>query len=112
MRYQEVGDYQGNTVTTFNFPELHKRNGVLIHELIEYLILDAYGIGSSVVDDFDTNKKTKLKYPIEWKRYNRAHRLALKVERAYIEALKHDWKTYDRSINEQRVPVRVSDEGS
>jgi hypothetical protein len=106
MRYDDVGDYYGNTIVTYDMQDDIVNNAILIHEFIEYTLIRSAGLSSELIDLFDNDDDAPDKFPKEYKLYKKFHNMANKVERQFIENLGLSWKRHDNII--YTTPVTVA----
>lgn len=107
MRYDDVGDYFGNTIVAYDFKDDVITNAIFLHEFIEYMLLKSSGIEPELIDKFDTDESYAALHPKEFKLYNKFHDMANHVERQFIENLGLNWDEYDKTINTKKVKVAV-----
>lgn len=108
MRYDDVGDYFGNTIIAYDFKDDIITNAIFLHEFIEYMLIKSSGIEPELIDKFDTDDTYAKKYPKEWKLYSKFHDMANEVERQFIENLGLNWDEYDKTINTKKVKIAVT----
>jgi hypothetical protein len=127
MRYDTPGDWYGYVIEAWSgLGRVEYIRAMQLHELIEATILRAAGITPDVIDILDNFELIASAYakgeasqeellaacvpiPKEVKNiYDRAHVLALLVEREFIEACGLNWKEYDDFIEATRgkIPIR------
>jgi len=106
MRYDDVGDYYGNTIVTYDMQDDIVNNAILIHEFIEYTLIRSAGISSELIDLFDNDDDAPDRYPEEYKLYLKFHNMANRVERQFIENLGLSWRKHDQII--YTTPVKVA----
>lgn len=107
MRYDDVGDYFGDTIVAYDFKDDVITNAIFLHEFIEYTLVKSAGIDPSLIDKFDTDKSAPAKYPEEFMQYGKFHDLANLVERQFIENLGLNWEEHDKVVNTAKVNVAV-----
>lgn len=107
MRYDDVGDYFGNTIVAYDFKDDVITNAIFLHEFIEYMLIKSSGIEPELIDKLDTDPKAYKDYPREWKLYSKYHDMANQVERQFIENLGLNWEEYDKTVNTKKVKVAV-----
>lgn len=109
MRYDDVGDYFGNTIITYDMKDPVINNSILIHEFVEYTLIKSAGIDSSMIDRFDTDPKAPEKHPVEFALYEKFHDMANMIERQFIENLGLDWQTHENRVNTAKVQVALEE---
>lgn len=107
MRYDDVGDYFGDTIVAYDFKDDVITNAIFLHEFIEYTLVKSAGIDPSLIDKFDTDKSAPAIYPEEFMQYGKFHDLANLIERQFVENLGFNWEEHDRVINTAKVNVAV-----
>ena len=107
MRYDDVGDYFGDTIVAYDFKDDVITNAIFIHEFIEYTLIKSAGIDPELIDKFDTDKSYPAKFPEEFTLYGKFHDLANLVERQFVENLGLNWEEHDRIINTAKVNIAV-----
>lgn len=107
MRYDDVGDYFGDTIVAYDFKDDVITNAIFLHEFIEYTLVKSAGIDPELIDKFDTDKNYPAKYPEEFMQYGKFHDLANLVERQFIENLGLNWEEHDTVVNTAKVNVAV-----
>ncbi len=107
MRYNDVGDYFGNTIISYDMGDDIINNAIMIHEFIEYTLIKSAGIPVSLIDAFDTTDDAEEKYPEEFKLYSKFHRLANSIERQFIENLGLNWQKHEKTIDTAKVEVAM-----
>lgn len=107
MRYDDVGDYFGNTIIAYDFKDDVITNAIFLHEFIEYMLIKSSGIEPELIDKLDTDPKASDEHPKEWKLYSKYHEMANQVERQFIENLGLNWEEYDQTINTKKVKVAM-----
>jgi hypothetical protein len=105
MRYDDVGDYFDSTIVAYDMKNPVYTNGIMLHEFIEYTLIQSAGIPVDLIDAFDTDEDAADRYPEEYKLYTRYHRMANNVERHFIENMGLDWKDYQRAVYSVKVKV-------
>ncbi len=106
MRYDDVGDYFGTTVISYDMKNPIINNAIMLHEFIEYTLIKSAGIPVAMIDSFDTDSKSSKKNKKEYKLYCKYHRVANNVERIFIENMGMDWKNYQKEIYNQAIKVK------
>jgi len=106
MRYEDVGDYFGNKIISFDMKDPIVNNSIMLHEFIEYTLIKSAGIPVSMIDDFDTKPETQDIHPEEYALYSKFHNMANRVEAQFIKNLGLDWKAHNKIIN--TTPVEVA----
>lgn len=106
MRYDDVGDYYGDTIVCFDMKDPIINNAILVHEFIEYTLIRSAGISSELIDLFDNDEDAPDKYPQEYELYSKFHRMANKIERQFIENLGLNWKDHDKIV--YTTPIKVA----
>ena len=107
MRYDDVGDYFGDTIVAYDFKDDIITNAIFIHEFIEYTLIKSAGIDPVLIDKFDMDKSSPAKYPEEFILYGKFHDIANLVERQFIENLGLNWEEHDRIVNTAKVNIAV-----
>ncbi|MBI4004824.1 hypothetical protein HY358_01665 [Candidatus Roizmanbacteria bacterium] len=107
MRYDDVGDYYGNKIISYDMKNEVINNAVMIHEFVEYALIKSAGLTPALIDKFDTDEEYEYRYPKEYKLYRRYHRMASWIERQFVENLGLDWKTHEQIINMTKVKTAV-----
>lgn len=107
MRYDDVGDYYGDTIVSYDMKDDIVNNAILIHEFIEYVLIRSAGLSSEMIDMFDNDETAEDRYPKEFALYRRFHEMANTIERQFIENLGLDWDTHERHINTVNVEIAV-----
>ncbi|MGI8419192.1 MAG: hypothetical protein ACR2LN_00955 [Candidatus Levyibacteriota bacterium] len=107
MRYDDVGDYFGNTIIAYDFKNDIITNAIFLHEFIEYTLIKSANISSQLIDQFDTNPASRTQHPEEYKLYGKFHDLANMIERQFIENLGCSWEEHDRRINMEKINVAI-----
>lgn len=107
MRYDDVGDYFGNTIISYDMSDEIVNNAIMLHEFIEYTLIKSAGIPVSMIDDFDTREGSEDEHPEEYKLYRKFHRLANGVERQFIENLGLNWQEHEKTIDTAEVEVAM-----
>lgn len=108
MRYDDVGDYFGNTIIAYDFKDDVITNAIFIHEFIEYTLIKSAGITPELIDAFDTDDDTAEKYPKEYELYEKFHEMANAIERRFIENLGLNWKEHEEKLSMAKVKTAVS----
>jgi hypothetical protein len=107
MRYDDVGDYIGNTIIAYDMGDEIVNNAIMLHEFIEYTLIKSAGIPVSMIDDFDTKYGSEDEHPEEYKLYRKFHRLANAVERRFIENLGLNWQEHEKTIDTAQVEIAM-----
>ncbi|HUD44065.1 MAG TPA: hypothetical protein VMR41_00830 [Patescibacteria group bacterium] len=107
MRYDDVGDYFGNTIIAYDMKDEIVNNAIMLHEFIEYTLIKSAGIPVSMIDDFDDNPDTRDLHPREHALYRKFHRLANAIEQQFIENLGLNWKKHEENIDTAQVAVAM-----
>lgn len=107
MRYDDVGDYYGNRIISYDMKNDVINNAVMIHEFVEYVLIKSAGLTPELIDKFDTDYVYEERYPKEYKLYRKYHRMASTIERQFVENLGLDWKTHEQIINMTKVKLAV-----
>ncbi len=107
MRYNDVGDYFGNTIISYDMGDEIVNNAIMLHEFIEYTLIKSAGIPVGLIDAFDTTDDAEEKYPGEFKLYSKFHRLANAIERQFIENLGLNWQKHEKTIDTAKVEVAM-----
>lgn len=107
MRYDDVGDYFGNTIISYDMGDEIVNNAIMLHEFIEYTLIKSAGIPVNMIDDFDTREGSEDEHPEEYKLYRKFHRLANSVERQFIENLGLNWQEHEKTIDTVEVQVAL-----
>ncbi len=107
MRYDDVGDYFGNTIVAYDFDDPIITNAIFLHEFIEYMLIKSSGIEPELVDKFDTDQSYEEQYPREYALYEKFHMMANKIERQFVENLGYNWEDYDKTIYTKKVKTAV-----
>ena len=107
MRYDDVGDYIGNTIISYDMGDEIINNAIMLHEFIEYTLIKSAGIPVSLIDAFDTTDEAEDEHPEEYKLYRKFHRLANSVERQFIENLGLNWQQHEKTIDTAEVEVAM-----
>lgn len=107
MRYDDAGDYFGNTIVAYDFKNDVITNAIFLHEFIEYMLIKASGIEPELIDKFDTDDTSAKEYPKEFALYGKFHEMANVVERQFIQNLGLSWDEHDKTINTTKVKVAV-----
>lgn len=105
MRYDDVGDYYGNIIVTYDMKDDVVNNAILIHEFVEYMLIRSAGLSSEMIDQFDNDEHSREAHPKEYKLYEKFHNLANKVERQFIENLGLSWEEHDKII--YSTPIKI-----
>ena len=106
MRYDDVGDYYGNTIVSYDMKDPIVNNAILIHEFIEYTLIRSAGLSSELIDLFDNDDDAPYDYPEEYELYSKFHRMANKIERQFIENLGLNWKEHGKKV--YTTPIKVA----
>lgn len=109
MRYDDVGDYFGDTIVAYDFKDDVVNNAIFLHEFIEYTLIKSAGIDPSLIDKFDTDKTFPNKYPKEYGLYNKYHDMANMIERQFVENLGLTWEEHDKAINTAKVNIALQE---
>lgn len=112
MRYDDVGDYLGSTIISYDMKNPVLNNAIMLHEFIEYTLIKSAGIPVSMIDDFDTDDDAPKKHRKEYKLYCKYHRIANNVERHFIENMGMKWKDYQKTVYSKAVKVKSLKKGS
>lgn len=107
MRYDDVGDYFGNTIVAYDFQDDIITNAIFLHEFIEYMLIKSSGIEADLIDKFDTDESYEKKFPREFALYEKFHNMANKIERQFVENLGYNWDDYDKTIYTKKVKTAV-----
>lgn len=107
MRYDDVGDYFGNTIISYDMEDEIVNNAIMLHEFIEYTLIKSAGIPVSLIDAFDTTDEAEYEHPEEYKLYRKFHRLANSIERQFIENLGLNWQKHEKTIDTAQVEVAM-----
>jgi hypothetical protein len=107
MRYDDVGDYFGDTIVAYDFKDEVVSNAIFLHEFIEYTLIKSAGIDPSLIDKFDIDKASPEEFPKEYALYEKFHDLANLVERQFIENLGLNWEEHDKVVNTVKVNIAV-----
>lgn len=107
MRYDDMGDYFGDTIITYDTGDPVVNNAILIHEFIEYTLIKSAGLTPEMIDKFDTDETYPEKFPNEYELYDKFHDMANLIERQFIENLGLKWKEHEKKINTTKVQVAV-----
>jgi len=107
MRYDDVGDYFGNTIVAYDFQDDIITNAIFLHEFVEYMLIKSSGIEPELIDKFDTDSSYEEKYPREYALYEKFHSMANKIERQFVENLGYNWEDYDKTIYTKKVKTAV-----
>lgn len=108
MRCHDLGDYTQCTVTAFDTGSTVFNNAILLHEFIEYSLLKRVGITTKEIDGFDYDESTRKGE--HYRFYRKAHKIASKVEQAYVCSLGKDenrWNDYNKFLDKLFKYVRV-----
>lgn len=97
-RYLDVGDWNEGCVHAVRHPDPRSAAAVLVHEVIEKLLCDYYGITAEQVDRDDA-LILKGKKKVQQCSYYRHHRTATKVERIICKAFGLDWREHERNVD-------------
>lgn len=106
MRYDDVGDYYGSTIISYDMKNPVYTNGIMLHEFIEYNLITSAGIPVEMIDAFDTDDKAPKKHPKEYKLYRKYHRMANTVERHFIENMGVKWADYQKAVYTVAVKIK------
>ena len=109
MRYDDVGDYFGDTIVAYDFKDDVINNAIFIHEFIEYTLIKSAGINPALIDKFDTDDDAPAKYPEEFLQYEKFHDQANVIEKQFIENLGLNWEEHDKVVNTAKVNIAVSE---
>lgn len=109
MRYDDVGDYFGNTIVAYDFKDDIVNNAIFLHEFIEYTLVKSAGIDPAMIDMFDTDETHKEKFPKEYELYTKFHKMANVIERQFVENLGISWSEHDKKIYSANVQVAQSE---
>ena len=98
-RYLDVGDWGDDYVHAVSHLDPRSTAAVLVHEIVEKLLCDHFGITPQEVDRDDAMilKGKKKLYEC---RYYRHHRTATRIERELCKAMKLDWKRHEKNVDE------------
>jgi hypothetical protein len=107
MRYDDVGDYFGDTIVAYDFKNDIITNAIFLHEFIEYNLIKSAGITPELIDQFDTNPATRKEHPEEYALYGKFHEMANGIEKQFIENLGIDWKEHSKRIDTEKINVAV-----
>jgi len=107
MRYDDVGDYFGDTIVAYDFKDEVVSNAIFLHEFIEYTLIKSAGIDPTLIDKFDMDKASPEEFPEEYALYEKFHDLANLVERQFIENLGLNWEEHDKVVNTVKVNTAV-----
>lgn len=98
-RYLDIGDWNKQVVTSVYHSDPRSEAGVLVHELVEYILCTYFGISAFIVDEEDEKilagvlkKKDASYYPY--------HKIAEKIEREVVKAMGLSWKEHDKNCIE------------
>jgi len=106
MRYDDVGDYFGSTIISYDMKNPIFNNGIMLHEFIEYTLIKSAGIPVDMIDEFDTDESAPKKHQKEYELYGKYHRMANRVERHFIENMGMSWKEYQKAVYGVKVKVK------
>lgn len=109
MRYDDVGDYFGNTIVAYDFKDDIVNNAIFLHEFIEYTLVKSAGIDPAMIDQFDTDDSAKEKFPKEFALYTKFHEMANVIEKQFVENLGISWSEHDKKIYSANVQVAQSE---
>jgi hypothetical protein len=104
MRHNDVGDYYGRQICSYDLKNRDFINAIFLHEFVEYLLILSAGLNSKDVDKL--TEKDNFRSPMYYK-YVAAHNIALAVERQFIENLGYNWELYDKFIQSVFVEART-----
>jgi len=107
MRYDDVGDYFGNTIVAYDFKDDIITNAIFLHEFIEYMLIKSSGIEPELIDKFDTDASYPKSHPKEFALYTKYHDMSNQIERQFIENLGLNWDEYDKTVNTKKVKIAV-----
>ncbi len=93
MKIDDIGDYRKHQIVTFDTKDKVMNTAILIHEFVEAMIIYAKGLTSKDVDLLDKHPRRR-----GHKTYLEAHKLALKVEKKFVEACGRDWKKHNKDV--------------
>lgn len=97
-RYLDVGDWAGDYAHAVRHPDPRSTAAVLVHEIVEKLLCDYYGITAEQVDKDDA-LILKGRKKVQQCSYYRHHRTATKIERIICKALGIDWRDHERNVD-------------
>jgi hypothetical protein len=114
QRYPTCGDYwiKGSNVNfrVSDLKDMGMELLVLIHELVEWTLVNRRGISIDSIDDFDiqfekdrvAGKHTDDEEPGDDKKapYFKEHQIATKVEKLMAKELGIDWDKYNKAVME------------
>ena len=98
MDIDDVGNYRGNEIIVFDTNDKIKNTAILIHEFVEAMLVYAAGYTVKQLDKLD--EKPRYKRP---SKYQRAHRIANRVERVFVEYCGFDWSKHNEEINKVKI---------
>ena len=107
MRYDDVGDYFDNTIIAYDMKNPIIQNAIMLHEFIEYTLIQSAGIPVAMIDTFDTDEQAAGKHKKEYAFYTKYHRIANTIERHFIENMGMDWKSYQKAIYSKKINVKT-----
>lgn len=108
MRYDDVGDYFGTSIISYDMKNPIFNNAIMLHEFIEYTLVKSAGIPVSMIDAFDTDEAAPKKYKKDYLLYCKYHRIANNVERHFIENMGMSWKDYQKAIYSVEIKVKTT----
>lgn len=106
MRYEDVGDYFGSSIISYDMKNPIFNNGIMLHEFIEYTLIKSAGIDPKLIDAFDTDYAASVRHKKKYKLYQKYHRMANHIERHFIENMGVNWKDYQKSVYSVEVKVK------
>ena len=111
IRHNNIGDYyidkEGARCfeigdTSFDISNLL----ILVHELVEYILIDHAGIPISAVDKFDKESKDDEPGDNPLAPYHEQHKTAMDVEKMICEKIGLDWDEHEKRISTAWESVR------
>jgi len=103
MRIDDVGDYYDNEIISYRFDDKRFVNAILLHELVEYILIDSLGLYDEQIDMFDKSKPYREQFSKKYKQYKKMHKLATIIEKQYIKNLGIKWNEYNKFIRRFKV---------
>jgi hypothetical protein len=107
MRYDDVGDYYGDTIVAYDFKNDVINNAIFLHEFVEYTLIKSAGIDHTLIDKFDTDPSYPDKYPKEYALYEKFHDMANMIEKQFIENLGLNWEDHTKTIDTAAVNTAI-----